>query len=68
MKVKLTLINKNYVSRTKLELGDSIILELANLNTSAGENAIAEAIKTQHGKTVSGGVGSSGDIWERSKA
>jgi hypothetical protein len=68
MKVKLTLINKHYESRTKLELGDSIVLELSNLNTTAGESAIAEAIKTQHGKTVGGGVGSGSDIWERTKA
>lgn len=66
MNVKLTLINKNYITKTQLKLGDSIIIDIANLNTTIGSSKISEAIKLQHGKICTN-VGCGGYIWERSK-
>ncbi|MEN8857654.1 MAG: hypothetical protein ABF260_06275 [Flavobacteriaceae bacterium] len=53
MKVKYTLKSKGAESRYKMKVGDSIILELSNVNTTPANGQLKEAIEEKFGVKIS---------------
>lgn len=59
MKVKFTLKKRNPIF--KINPGDSVILELSNLNTVPANGQLKEAIEIQHNVSLSTSPSSGGD-------
>jgi hypothetical protein len=53
MKVKYTLISKGAESRYKMKVGDSVILELSNVNTTPANGQLKAAIEEKFGVKIS---------------
>jgi len=53
MKVKYTLKSKGAESRYKMKVGDSVILELSNVNTTPGNGQLKAAIEEKFGVKIS---------------
>ena len=53
MKVKYTLISKGAESRYKMKVGDSVILELSNVNTTPGNGQLKAVIEEKFGVKIS---------------
>lgn len=65
MKVKFTLKKRNPL--LKINPGDSVILELSNLNTVPANGQLKEAIESQHNVSLSTSPFSGSDYWEKQK-
>jgi hypothetical protein len=65
MKVKFTLKKRNPL--LKINPGDSVILELSNLNTVPANGQLKEAIESQHNVSLSTSPSSGSDYWEKQK-
>ena len=53
MKVKYTLKSKGAESRNKMKVGDSVILELSNVNTTPANGQLKAAIEEKFGVKIS---------------
>lgn len=53
MKVKYTLKSKYYESTYKMKVGDSVILELSNINTTPANGQLKAAIEEKFGVKIS---------------
>ena len=53
MKVKYTLKSKGAESRYKMKVGDSVILELSNVNTTPANGQLKAAIEEKFGVKIS---------------
>ena len=53
MKVKYTLKSKGAESRYKMKVGDSVILELSNVNTTPATGHLKAAIEAKFGVKIS---------------
>ena len=53
MKVKYTLKSKGAESRYKMKVGDSVILELSNINTTPANGQLKAAIEEKFGVKIS---------------
>ena len=53
MKVKYTLKSKGAESRYKIKVGDSVILELSNVNTTPANGQLKAAIEEKFGVKIS---------------
>ena len=53
MKVKYTLKSKYAESRYKMKVGDSVILELSNVNTTPANGQLKAAIEEKFGVKIS---------------
>ena len=65
MKVKYTLKSKVAESRYKMKVGDSVILELSNVNTIAANGQLKAAIEEKFGVKISASPQSSNFIREK---
>ena len=66
MKVKYTLKSKYAESRYKMKVGDSVILELSNVNTTPANGQLKAAIEEKFGVKISSSPQSS--YFDREKA
>ena len=65
MKVKYTLKSKGAESRYKMKVGDSVILELSNVNTTPANGQLKAAIEEKFGVKISASPQSSNFIREK---
>lgn len=64
-KVKFTLISKSKESTYKIRVGDSVILELPQKETTPDMNKFKQELEKQHGVKISTSLTSSRQVWDR---